>query len=116
MEGRRIHGEGLDHEQDYVRERIEQAGDTDELAAASERLQQELQDLGASGEAQQTQSSDIDVGALQTQAVTPVEQGELRQAGSLDAAQQGAVDPDQLPPTAEARSRIDAGGGGYGNL
>ncbi len=97
MEGRRIHGDGLDHEQDYVRERIEQAGDTDEFAAASERLQQELQDLGASDETQQTQAGDVDVAALQTQAVTPVEQMEVRQAGSVDAARQAPVDPDQAP-------------------
>jgi len=38
MRSREIHGDGLEHEADYVRERLEDASDTGDYAAASERL------------------------------------------------------------------------------
>jgi hypothetical protein len=44
-EGRRIRGEGLAHEQDYIEERMTYAGDTDEYAEAARRLEQEAADL-----------------------------------------------------------------------
>ena len=44
-QGRRIHGEGLEHEQDYIEERITYAGNTDEYAEAAKRLEQEAADL-----------------------------------------------------------------------
>ena len=37
-QGRRIRGEGVAHEQDYIEERITHAGNTDEYAEAVERL------------------------------------------------------------------------------
>ena len=37
-QGRRIRGEGVAHEQDYIEERITYAGNTDEYAEAAERL------------------------------------------------------------------------------
>lgn len=116
MEGRRIHGEGLEHEQDYVRERLEQAGDTDEFEGAAERLEQELQDLQGNGSDQAGQASDVDITALQKQAVTPVEQMEVRQGAELDSARGSQVNPDHMTPDAEARSRVEGGRGGYGNL
>lgn len=45
MEGRRIGGEGVDHEQEYVAERLEQAGDVEDYAEAAEQLKRQAQDL-----------------------------------------------------------------------
>lgn len=47
MEGRRIEGEGLEHEQDYIRERLEYAGDVDEYTEAANTLRQQAKDLTA---------------------------------------------------------------------
>jgi hypothetical protein len=44
-QGRRIRGEGLEHEQDYIEERMTYAGNTDEFAEAAKRLEQEAADL-----------------------------------------------------------------------
>jgi len=44
-QGRRIRGEGLEHEQDYIEERMTYAGNTDEYAEAADRLAQEAADL-----------------------------------------------------------------------
>ena len=44
-QGRRIQGEGLAHEQDYVEERMTYAGNTDEYAEAARRLAQDAADL-----------------------------------------------------------------------
>lgn len=44
-DGRRIRGEGLAHEQDYIEERITYGGDTDDYAEAADRLEQASEDL-----------------------------------------------------------------------
>jgi hypothetical protein len=44
-QGRRIQGEGLAHEQDYIEERMTYAGNTDEYAEAAKRLEQDAADL-----------------------------------------------------------------------
>ena len=44
-EGRRIGGEGLDHEQDYIQERLTHAGNADEYAEAADRLKQASEDI-----------------------------------------------------------------------
>ena len=119
-EGRQIGGEGLDHEQEYIRERIEQAGDTDEYAEASRQLQDELRDLNnlsagsrealTSGQGQPQVEPGLE--ALDRQANLPTEGMELRQGADLDASRGSLVDPQQLPPDAEARARIRRGVGG----
>jgi hypothetical protein len=45
MESRGIHGEGVAHEQDYIRERLEDAGDVDEYTEDVKKLKQEERDL-----------------------------------------------------------------------
>ena len=111
-EGRQIGGEGLDHEQEYIRERIEQAGDTDEYAEASRQLQDEVRDLNnlTSGQGQPQVEPGLE--ALDRQANLPTEGMELRQGAELDAGRGSLVDPQQLPPDAEARARIRRGVGG----
>jgi hypothetical protein len=117
MEGRRIPGDGLRHEQEYIRERIEQAGDTDEYAEAAGVLEQELQDL-RSGGGQESQAGDPSDSALRQTANMPVEGGELRQGPALDVPARSGVDPDLLPPQDEARARVksqlEGGTGGTG--
>ena len=111
-DGRQIGGEGLDHEQEYIRERIEQAGDTDEYAEASRQLQDEVRDLNnlTSGQGQPQVERGLE--ALDRQANLPTEGMELRQGAELDASRGSLVDPQQLPPDAEARARIRRGVGG----
>ncbi len=111
-EGRQIGGEGLDHEQEYIRERIEQAGDTDEYAEASRQLQDEVRDLNnlTSGQGQPQVEPGLE--ALDRQANLPTEGMEFRQGAELDASRGSLVDPQQLPPDAEARARIRRGVGG----
>ena len=116
MESRRIRGEGVAHEQDWVRERIEDAGDTNEYAEAAQRLEQEVQDLSTGGNAGGVSYVD-DVDTRRTQATLPTEQIETRQGAALDATTQSPVDPNQLPPSAEARRRVtnQSGGGTMGS-
>ena len=120
MDGRRIRGDGLDHEQDYVRERIEQVGGTDDYAEAAETLEDELEDIDAArrGAPQGSQEEDPSLAQLRKMADMPVERGELRQGDALDVTTSSVVDVQQLPPEAEARSRtksqLEGGTGGTG--
>ncbi len=120
MDGRRIRGDGLDHEQDYVRERIEQVGGTDDYAEAAETLEDELEDIDAAqrGAPQGSQEDDQSLAQLRQMANMPVERGELRQGDALDVTTNSVVDVQQLPPEAEARSRtksqLEGGTGGTG--
>ncbi len=120
MDGRRIRGDGLDHEQDYVRERIEQVGGTDDYAEAAETLEDELEDIDAAqrGAPQGSQEDDQSLTQLRQMANMPVERGELRQGDALDVTTNSVVDVQQLPPEAEARSRtksqLEGGTGGTG--
>ena len=120
MDGRRIRGDGLDHEQDYVRERIEQVGGTDDYAEAAETLEDELEDIDAArrGAPQGSQGDDPSLAQLRKMADMPVERGELRQGDALDVTTSSVVDVQQLPPEAEARSRtksqLEGGTGGTG--
>ncbi len=43
--GRRIRGEGLEHEQDYIQERLTHAGTTAEYAEAADQLERAARDL-----------------------------------------------------------------------
>ena len=112
MEGRRIHDEGLEHEQDYVQERIEQTSDSDEFAEAAQRLRDEVQDLEGSTGNPGASGAEPELNALRRQATTPVERMEVRQGGELDASRGSPVDPEQQPPEAEARTRVVDGTGG----
>ena len=115
MRSREIHGDGLEHEADYVRERLNDASDTNEYAAASERLEEELRDLQTinSEPDRPAQSSGSPPAAASVS--TDEERMSLRQGGALDATNNSPVDPEQQPPEAEARAgiteRINQSGG-----
>ena len=107
MEGRRIGGEGLEHEQKYIRERIEQAGDTDEYAEAAEVLEEEVRDLEVLEdrvEAGGAQPGNLE--ELREEANLPGDRSATRQGADLDALQGSQVDLEQQPPDAEARARL----------
>jgi len=117
MEGRRIRGEGLEHEQDYIRERLEQAGDVDEYTEAAEVLEQESKDLQSLENRSEQPGRSGDTSTLRQTATMPVEQDELRQGAALNVSSgSSGADPQQLPPDAEARgqvvSQLDGGSGG----
>ena len=116
MEGRPIRGEGIDHEQDYIQERLEQASDTDEYAEAAERLEDQLEDLRSPSGQGTGGASGAGTEALQRHAVTPTERGELRRGASGEADTPLQVDLNQQPPEAEARTRTatSLGGGAMG--
>ena len=117
MEGRPIRGEGVDHEQDYIRERIEQAGDTDEYAEASRVLQDEVRDLQSLSSGTDQADASPALETLQQQASTPIGRQEFRQGAELDASSGSQVDVEQNPPEAEAQARTvgQLGGGSMGD-
>lgn len=106
MRSREIHGDGLEHEADYVRERLENASDTSDYAAASERLKDELSDLQSinSGQGQPAHGSESP--AAEASASTDEERMRLRQGGELDVTTNSVVDVEQHPPEAEARAGV----------
>src|SRR4051794_38293387 len=65
MESRRIEGEGIAHEQDYVRERLEDAGDVDEYTEDVKKLKQEERDLERLGAGSARPAAGADQGALE---------------------------------------------------
>jgi hypothetical protein len=113
MESRRIPGRGIEHEQNYIEERMIDASNTDELAAQNEQLKDELRDL--QGLTASRQSAEASEDALTTAADRPLDDGEMASEAAT-AASVGPVDVEQLPPSAEARARIqkDAGGNQMG--
>lgn len=114
MEGRRIHGDGLDHEQDYVRERIEQTAGTADYAEAADTLKEELHDI-TSPPARGANAADlVDTDQLQSAATVPTEGMDVRLGDALDATANTPFEPEQLPPDAEARTRVQAGVEGSG--
>ncbi len=102
MESRGIHGEGLEHERDYIEERIDDAGDTGDYAAASEKLKQEERDLAAMAGGQGASKADGDSGALRREADVGGDRLQHRQGAQLEATSRSQVDLDQQPPEAEA--------------
>ena len=115
MRSREIHGDGLEHEADYVRERLEDASGTSEYAAASDRLEQELQDLQAINSEQDRSAHSSEAPSTTASASTDEERMSLRRGGALDATNNSPVDAEQLPPESEARAgiteRINQSGG-----
>lgn len=109
MEGRRLRGEGIENIQDYIEERMTEAGDVDEIAESNEQLEEELRDLRG---LEQQPSSDV----LETTANSSVGSAESPNEAAT-AASVGPVDPEQLPPVSAARSQVvnDAGGGETGS-
>ena len=112
MEGRPLHGEGLEHERNYIEERLEDAGDVDEYAEAAQRLRQEQRDIqaltgqggadeGNAGSSSTGGESAADQGGTSTDA----ERMRLRQGTQLEATAGSQVDLDQQPPEAEARAQ-----------
>lgn len=106
MRSREIHGDGLSHEADYVRERLEDASDTSDYAAASDKLKEELRDLQSinSGQAPPTQEAGSEAG--EASASTDEERMRLRQGSALDVTSNSVVDVEQQPPEAEARAAV----------
>jgi hypothetical protein len=112
MRSQHIPGDGVEHEQNYIEERMINAGKTNELAAQSEQLEDEVRDLQnlstnrSSGSSQEASSD-----ALRATANMPTGSGDV--IGESRAAAPGApVDGEQLLPTSEARSRVVSGSGG----
>jgi hypothetical protein len=104
VESRRIPGEGIQHEENWIEERLEDASDVDEFAAASQKLQQEARDLRnlTAGQGNQGPTSPND--PLVAEANLPVDRMQGRQGAGLDASASSQLDPNVLPPEAEARS------------
>jgi len=112
MRSQQIPGDGIEHEQNYIEERMINAGKTDELAANAEQLKDEVRDLqnlssNPSSDSAQEASND----ALKATANIPT--GGRDVVGESRAAAPGApVDGEQLLPTSEARSRVVSSSGG----
>ncbi len=108
MDSRSVPGEGITHEQNWVEERLTEATNTDEFAAAADRLEQEVRDLqapatggGAGGAVSATGPSDI-------QNQSRGDRMSVRTDAHLDPGRGGQIDPDQAPPEAEARATVNA--------
>jgi len=114
MEGRRIRGDGIDHEQDYVRERIEQTAGTADYAEAADTLEKELHDLTSPPARDAGAADTVDTDLLQSEATLPTEGMDVRLGDALEPTANSSVDPEQLPPDAEARARVTAGIGDSG--
>ncbi len=114
MESRRIPGEGLEHEQNYIEERLIDASNMDELAAQSEQLKAELSDLRSQSSQDSTQETSDR--ALEATANIPTEQSDVGSQARTVAAV-GPVDPEAMPPISSARSTVvnDTGGGNLGS-
>ncbi len=111
MESRGMRGDGLEHEQDYIQERLENASQSDEYAEAARRLEDESRDLQAMMDGRDSGGGEPNVEALENDAQLPVDRMQLRQGGAIGASD-SPVDLNQQPPEAEARSRTVAGTGG----
>jgi hypothetical protein len=105
MRSREIHGEGVDHEQDYVQERIVNASDTKEYGTAAEELEEELHDLRSAEGQSPSETAELQSEAINRTAVMPTDRMDFQQGDDLDPARASSMDPEQQPPTAEARTR-----------
>jgi len=104
MESRRIEGEGLAHEQDYIRERLEDAGDVDEYTEDVKKLKQEERDLERLGAGTRRQAAGSGSGNLQDESAVDDTTTRLPAA---DLAADG-----QETPQADARNAVQQGLGG----
>jgi len=105
-DGRPLRGEGADNLQDYVNERLNYASSNDELAAANRTLEQELADLDSLRAERGRADARENVDALIKEAELRVQGIEFRQGSQIEVGSNTQVDPDQLPPDAEARQNI----------
>ncbi len=112
MEGRAIPGDGLEHERDYIEERLEDASDVNQYAEEDQRLQQEVRDLqaltgqgGTAGDNAGSSATGGESSADQGGTSTDAERMRLRQGTQLEATAGSQVDLDQQPPEAEARAQ-----------
>lgn len=112
MRSQHIPGDGIEHEQNYIEERMVNAGKTNELAAQSEQLKDEVRDLqNLSTNPSPDSSQEASNSALKATANIPTGSGDI--VGQSGAAAPGApVDGEQLLPTSEARARVVSGSGG----
>lgn len=104
MESRRIHGEGVAHEQDYIRERLEDAGDVDEYTEDVKKLKQEERDLERLEGGPARSAGGTDPHALQ-------EEGTLNDATVRLPEADLAADGQEVPQ-ADARKAVTQGSGG----
>lgn len=112
MRSQHIPGEGIENVQNYIEERMIDASNTGELADQNEALRDHVQDLqGISGQASQSTPAEASDETLKATATTPTTEQELASQARTNASV-GPVDPEQLPPTSEARSRVVSGTGG----
>lgn len=107
MDSRRIPGEGVEHEQDYIEERLEDAGDVDELEAQSRKLREEARDLQHLDQGLEHPAGQSNPQGLPDEAQVGDGRMQMRPQGAqLEPSSRSGVDLDQLPPEAEARSRV----------
>ena len=116
MESRGMRGEGLEHEQDYIQERLVNASQTDEYAEAARTLEDERRELDALMARRGATDAEPNLEALINDAQLRVDRMQLRQGGEIGAAD-SPVDLNQQPPEAEARARTSSqmGGGATGS-
>ncbi len=119
-EGRPIHGKDFEENmEDYFKERIEYASDSDEYADLDHTLEQELADLKALQEERSRSDARHNIDALIEERQSRIDR--LRQrGGQLEATSGSQVDLEQMPPEAEARAqaidRLRHHQAGLGNL
>ena len=114
MDSERIPGSGIEHEQNYIQERMINASDVDELGEQNEKLKDELRDLNGASSTRSDVSSSND--ALKNVANEPTVQSDVGSQARTNASV-GPTDAEQLPPISSARSQVvnDAGGGQIGS-
>ena len=111
MESREIRGEGVDHEQDWIQERLVDASHTDEYAEAAETLKDQARDLQSLTAQGAPSGGEPNLDVLSADAQLPVDRMQLRQGGEAGASD-SPIDLNQQPPEAEARARSTARTGG----
>ncbi len=104
-EGRPIHGKDFEENmEDYVKERLTHASDSDEYADATRTLEQEMADLEALQAERLHPDARPNIDALIEEGQARIDR--LRQgSGQYQATGGVQADPDQMPPETEARSR-----------
>jgi len=105
-DGRPLRGEGVDNMQDYVNERLNYASSNDELAEANRTLEQEIADLDSLRAERSRADARENIEALIKEAELRVQRMEFRQGSQLEVGSSTQVDPEQLPPDAEARQNV----------
>ncbi len=105
-EGRPIHGKDVEENlEDYVKERMEYASDSDEYAKIDHELKQELADLEALQAERAGDDPRHNIEAVIEETEARIDR--LRKSmGQLEATSGSQVDLEQTPPEAEARAQV----------